>query len=898
MGIFEPFRAIGYITTSVPFSVQRLGTETFVTVSVGKAWQIYNCAKLNLVLVGPQLPKKIRALASYRDYTFAAYGNEIGVFKRAHQVATWSAHNAKVNMLLQFGDHILSVDVDGNLYIWAFKGIEHHLEPIDHIVLGGGFTPRCIMHPDTYLNKVVIGSEEGSLQLWNVSSKKKLYDFKHWKSPICCCVSSPALDVVAVGCADGKIHVHDIRYDKEIVSFTHSARGAVTALSFSTDTQPLLASGGSSGIISIWNLEKRKLQAVIQEAHDSSIISLHFFANEPVLMSSAADNSIKMWIFDTSDSDPRLLRFRSGHSAPPLCIRFYANGRHILSAGQDRAFRLFSVVQDQQSRELSQRHVSRRAKKLKMKEEEIKLKPVIAFDCAEIRERDWCNVVTCHMDTPQAYVWRLQNFVLGEHILTPSAEIEAPVKSCAISACGNFAIVGTAAGWVERFNLQSGLSRGSYTDLSEGRHCAHDAEVIGVACDSTNSLLISVGYHGDIKVWDFKGRQLKSKLEIGSPASKLAYHRPNGLLSTVADDLVIRLYDVMQLRMVRKFEGHTDRITDMCFSEDGKWLLSSSMDGSLRIWDIILARQIDATYADVPIAALSMSPNMDILATSHVGQNGAMFSASSTVHSYASGNKVVHVNLPSVSSIEGSEVNEASQSTDKSLEIQDAIAQKFDRKMPDLVSLALLPKTQWQSLINLDIIKVRNKPVEPPKKPEKAPFFLPSIPSFSGDIVFKSKDEAEDKSGESVLDTSKILDKSSIESSEFERILKSSAELNNYYIKGLSPSSLDMELRILQIVEIDDEDEEDESSERDELPVIELLLDYLAHEVSCRNNFEFVQAVIRLFLRIHGETVRRRPQLQEKAKKLLEAQSCVWQRVDKSFQMARCVVGFLSNSQF
>ncbi|KAM7517883.1 hypothetical protein LguiB_016845 [Lonicera macranthoides] len=42
MGIFQPFRAIGYITSSVPFSVQRLGTETFVTVSVGKSWQIYN----------------------------------------------------------------------------------------------------------------------------------------------------------------------------------------------------------------------------------------------------------------------------------------------------------------------------------------------------------------------------------------------------------------------------------------------------------------------------------------------------------------------------------------------------------------------------------------------------------------------------------------------------------------------------------------------------------------------------------------------------------------------------------------------------------------------------------------------------------------------------------------
>lgn len=38
------------------------------------------------IIGGPKLPKKIRALASYREYTFAAFGNDIAVFKRAHQV--------------------------------------------------------------------------------------------------------------------------------------------------------------------------------------------------------------------------------------------------------------------------------------------------------------------------------------------------------------------------------------------------------------------------------------------------------------------------------------------------------------------------------------------------------------------------------------------------------------------------------------------------------------------------------------------------------------------------------------------------------------------------------------------------------------------------------------------
>ncbi|GLU10485.1 hypothetical protein SLE2022_272840 [Rubroshorea leprosula] len=907
MGIFEPYRALGYITSSVPFSVQRLGTETFVTVSVGKAFQIYNCAKLNLVLIGPQLPKKIRALASYRDYTFAAYGTHIAVFKRAHQVATWSRHSAKVNLLLLFGEHILSVDADGNIFIWAFKGIENNLAPVGHIKLDENFSPSCIMHPDTYLNKVILGSQEGSLQLWNISTKIKLFEFRGWHSSICSSVSSPALDVIAVGCADGSIHVHNIRSDVEVVTFKHSARGAVTSLSFSTDGQPLLASGGSSGVINIWNLEKRRLQSVIREAHDSSIISLHFLANEPVLMSSSADNSIKMWIFDTSDGDPRLLRFRSGHSAPPLCVRFYANGRHILSAGQDRAFRLFSVIQDQQSRELSQRHISKRAKKLKMKVEELKLKPVIAFDCAEIRERDWCNVVTCHMDTEQAYVWRLQNFVLGEHILRPCPENPTPVKACAISACGNFAVLGTAGGWIERFNLQSGISRGCYVDLSE-KGPAHHGEVIGVACDSTNTLMISAGYHGDIKVWDFKGRELKSRWEVGCPLVKIVYHRLNGLLATVADDLIIRLFDVGALRMVRKFEGHTDRITDLCFSEDGKWLLSSSMDGSLRIWDVILARQIDAVHVDVAITALSLSPNMDVLATAHVDQNGiymwvnqSMFSGASNVDSFASGKEVVNVKLPSVSQMDGLQAEDSDErAIDHSVsEDVSTVSSIPNKQIPGLVTLSLLPKSQWQSLINLDIIKVRNKPIEPPKQPEKAPFFLPTVPSLSGEIIFKPSESADEENGGESDEMAKSQTKLDMPPSQFVQLLQSSAKMKNFsvftdYLKSLSPSTLDMELRMLQIVD----DDQQELDKRSEMIFIELLLDYFIHEISCRNNYEFIQALLKLFLKIHGETIRSHSRLQDKASKLLEIHSDVWQRIDRSFQVTRCMVTFFSNSQF
>lgn len=88
MPIFQPYHALGYITDSTPFSVQKRGQDVYVTVSIGKAWQIYKCAKLQLTFVGPPVEKNIRALASRRDVTFAAYGRKIGVFNRAHQVQT------------------------------------------------------------------------------------------------------------------------------------------------------------------------------------------------------------------------------------------------------------------------------------------------------------------------------------------------------------------------------------------------------------------------------------------------------------------------------------------------------------------------------------------------------------------------------------------------------------------------------------------------------------------------------------------------------------------------------------------------------------------------------------------------------------------------------------------
>lgn len=43
------------------------------------------------------------------------------------------------------------------------------------------------------------------------------------------------------------------------------------------------------------------------------------------------------------------------------------------------------------------------------------------------------------------------------------------------------------------------------------------------------------------------------------------------------------------------------------------------------------------------------------------------------------------------------------------------------------ITLSSLPRGYWATLFNLEVVKARNRPIEPPKKPASAPFFLATV---------------------------------------------------------------------------------------------------------------------------------------------------------------------------
>lgn len=98
-----------------------------------------------------------------------------------------------------------------------------------------------------------------------------------------------------------------------------------------------------------------------------------------------------------------------------------------------------------------------------------------------------------------------------------------------------------------------------------------------------------------------------------------------------------------------------------------------------------------------------------LIVDNYVRVNRCMFSGDSNIDSYASGKEIVSVKMPSVSSVEGCQDENSSEPdvhrTDRVPKDSSGLP-TFKQQIPDLVTLSLLPKSQWQSLINLDIIKV------------------------------------------------------------------------------------------------------------------------------------------------------------------------------------------------
>jgi U3 small nucleolar RNA-associated protein 21 len=485
--------------------------EHLIVTSVGRSLHSYGLKRLELLAVSDLTEDEITCLVSEGNTLYTACGNIIHSWKRATKIdQTYIGHEKPVYILFPFGPHLISIDEGNLLKVWDRRSEEVFLELVFD---ENTFKISAINHPSTYLNKILLGSEQGRMQLWNLKTSKLIYTFDGWNAGITVLEQAPAVDVTAVGLSDGRIILHNLKFDETIVEFVQDW-GRVTSITFRTDGPAVMATGSPAGHVVLWNLEERKVASQILEAHDKTVASLKCFPCEPLMVSSSPDNSIKVWIFDQADLGGRLLKLREGHAEQPTCVRFHgANGYTILSSGTDSSLRVFNATNESGNRSMGKATYNRKtSKKKKEYSEVLRMPPIVDFTTETTREKEWDNIAALHLGIPVVTTWSFEKKRMGDLKLLPErlsnetrATLNVVASSICLTNCGNFVVVGYSSGHTDRFNIQSGIHRCGY-----GQPSAHKGSVRGVIVDPLNQLVITGCGQGLVKFWSFKPKMYSS----------------------------------------------------------------------------------------------------------------------------------------------------------------------------------------------------------------------------------------------------------------------------------------------------------------------------------------------------------------------------------------------------
>lgn len=691
-----------------------------------------------------------------------------------------------------------------------------------------------LFHPDTYLNKIVIGFSNGEIIMFNIKSKKIIHKFNEFSGEtLTSLVGSPDPDIITLGFMNGSVAFFELKKAQKL--FSLKIDGPVSSISFRTDELAHVAVGSSKGDVQIFDLDSRKLEYIVP-IHSKCVASLFFVPHQPLLVSTSSDNSIKEYLFESSEY--RCLRERSGHYKPPTSIRFFGDdSKYLVSAGCDRSIRFSSIFKDNQNFEFSQGSVKKIASKLKVSAEDIKLSEVTEIDIFETKTLKWDNMLTSHRGESFAKTWRFDRKTIGQYSLESSDK--SIISHVSISSCGNFGLLSTVTGTIDIYNLQSGIKRKSIKAFN-------DIEIIASFTDATNTQIISVSKNGTIKSFDFTKCSLLSTLEIDLQATVVSINRDTELIAISCSDYAIRVVDFSAMRVVRLFSGHTAEINAMTFSCDSKWLVSCSRDKTIRTWDMASGNLADLLEVQNVPTALALSRNLEFLASCHedeisisIWSNRSLYTGDCNI--IESAINWYHV-VPS---------NE----NDASREI------KYSEH----------PASRWKNIYFLEKIRSNTKPTEMASTKRSAlPFFLTQILEQDKMIVDSDTNVKEESVSTPSEEFSEVM-------GEFRKSSDITSCFN--YLKQMHPSKLDFEISCLQ-----------SESKADN---ILLILRSLNHFISIGQDFEIAHSILALTLRHHENFISdNRNAFSEILKSLSNTIQSKWSPLEDLMQSSICLISF------
>lgn len=515
------------------------------------------------------------------------------------------------------GDLLAANSNNGLIRIWNIPG---EAEPLDiHSKRLDSYwrsKPPLAFSPDPEGKRIIAGTPDGMIQMWDSHTGEFLGEWKAHKSEITAIAYSPDGRLIATGTMNDTVRIWDSKTTKKVRDIIEGNKGIVNSVSFSPEIgSHVLLTSSQDNRVRLWNKETGQLIGEPLIGHTRSVSCAIFSPDGKRIASSSWDRTIRIWDINDKRQPEMTLR---GHTRIVRSIAYCSRMNRIVSGSQDSTVRVWDSNTGQLIMEPLTGHMGG-VNAVAISEDGNVIvsaswdKTIRVWDGTTGKQMcvlqghkedvksvdissDGSLIVSGSMDgTVRVWDWRnQQELVLGNALYH--------VRSVSINATSDRIVSGSDDRKVRVWHLDSGTGEWVLQSIFQG----HTDDVYSVSFHPKDNIIVSGSYDRTARVWNYQDSVELYHTPFDSHRKTVYYtsFNSNGerIVTCALDGVRLWRWNGESMELLLEFcdEKKITSYRGVSLSPDGKRLVWADEDGNILIYNISAQDALDKIRESFP----------------------------------------------------------------------------------------------------------------------------------------------------------------------------------------------------------------------------------------------------------------------------------------------------------